>query len=363
MNRLRMAVIGVGHLGKEHARILSGLPEVELVGIVDVNADQARLIADRCGTEAYTDFTFLLDKVDAVTVVVPTIYHHAVAKVFLQHGVPVLVEKPIAATVSEADDLICTARDNGVALQVGHIERFNPAYEELAHRAIQPKFIESERHGQFTGRSTDIGVVLDLMIHDLDLLLALVGSPVKYVEALGSAVFGGHEDVANARLMFENGCVAHVTASRLSQHAKRRLRLWAPEGYAGIDFVKKQLVLVQPSDEVRQHGLQVKGMDAARKAALKDEIFGKHLETVELNCNRGDQLTSELKHFIYCVKTQCRPRVTGEDGRNALALAERILESVRQHRWNGQKDDQAVGVEGFPAPLGSLFNAARQEAA
>jgi predicted dehydrogenase len=248
-------------------------------------------------------------------------------------------------------------------LQVGHIERFNPAFEELVHRPLQPKFIESERHGQYTGRSTDIGVVLDLMIHDLDLLLGLVGSPVAHVEALGTAIFGGHEDVVNARLLFESGCVAHVTSSRASQHSKRRLRVWAPEGYAGIDFVKKELVLVQPSADLRQNGLEVGRMDAARKAGLKDEIFGKHLQTVELNCNRGDQLTSELKHFIQCVRQRRRPRVTGEDGRNALALAHRILESVQKHRWNGAGDDKALGVQGFPAPLGNLFETAKREAA
>ena len=363
MNRLRMAVIGVGHLGKEHARILAGLPDVELVGVADLNAEQARLVADRCGTGSFTEFAPLLHRVDAVTVVVPTIYHHAVAKEFLKHKIPVLVEKPIATTVAEADDLVRLARENGVPLQVGHIERFNPAFEELAHRPMQPKFIESERHGPFTGRSTDIGVVLDLMIHDLDLLLGLVGSPVIEVEALGSAVFGGHEDVVNARLTFESGCIAHVTASRVSQHAKRRLRIWAPEGYAGIDFVKKRLVLVKSSDQLRLHGLHVGPNDTAKKSALKNDVFGKHLHTIELDCNRGDQLTSELKHFIQCVRTNAKPRVTGEDGRNALALAQRILESVREHRWNGANDSEAVGVHGFPLPLGELFETAQSEAA
>lgn len=366
MNRLRMAVVGVGHLGQSHARILAGLPDVELVGVVDVNAKQAREIAERCGTKAYSDVKPLLKRVDAVTVVTPTIYHHAVAKQFLKHGVPVLVEKPIAVTVAEADELIELAHKANVPLQVGHIERFNPAFEELVGRPMQPKFIESERHGQFTGRSTDIGAVLDLMIHDLDLLLSLVGSPVEQIDALGSAVFGGYEDVVNARLLFANGCVAHVTASRVSQHNKRRLRVWAPEGYAGIDFVKKQLILVQPSEKLRKRGLQTAHLDAAGKVALKDEIFGKHLESLELDCsNRGDQLTSELKHFIQCVRSGRRPRVTGEDGREALALAQRILQAIAQHSWNGSNDPKAMGVPGFPAPLGSLFTTEveRREAA
>jgi predicted dehydrogenase len=363
MSRLRMAVVGVGHLGKEHARILAGLPDVELVGVADVNADQARQVAERCGTTAYLDFTAMLDLVDAATVVVPTIYHHAVAAQFLKRGVPVLVEKPIATTVAEADDLIGLADDAGIPLQVGHIERFNPAFEELVHRSMQPKFVESERHGPFTGRSTDIGVVLDLMIHDLDLLLALIGAPVAHIDALGSAVFGGYEDVVNARLLFSNGCVAHVTASRVSQHAKRRLRVWAPEGYAGIDFVKKQLLLVQPSEELRRRGLQTAHLDQDKKAALKNEVFGKHLQSLEIDCGHEDQLTSELKHFIGCVRTGARPRVSGADGREALALAERILEAIRVHRWNGTEDDEAVGVHGFPAPLGPLFRSASRDAA
>lgn len=357
MNRLRMAVIGVGYLGQSHARILSTLADVDLVGVVDVNAAQAQEVASRCGTKAFIDHKPLLKRVDAVTIVTPTIYHHQVAREFLKNGVAVLVEKPIAVTVAEADELIDAAHKSAVPLQVGHIERFNPAFEELVGRPLQPKFIESERHGPFTGRSTDIGAVLDLMIHDLDLLLSLVGSPVEHIDALGSAVFGGYEDVVNARLIFANGCVAHVTASRVSQHNKRRLRVWAPEGYAGIDFVKKQLILVQPSEALRKRGLQTAHLDSAAKAALKEEIFGKHLESLELNCiSPNDQLTSELKHFIQCVKTGRRPRVTGEDGREALALAERILQAIAQHRWNGDDDLGAKGLAGFPKPLGPLFS-------
>ena len=363
MNRLRMAVIGVGHLGKEHARILAGMPDVELVGVADVFPEQARMVAERCGTTAYSDFAPLLERVDAVTVVVPTIHHHQVAEAFLKRGIPALVEKPIANTVAEADDLVRWARESNVPLQIGHIERFNPAFEELVSRPLQPKFIESERHGPFTGRSTDIGVVLDLMIHDLDLLLSLNACPVRHIEALGLSVFGGHEDVVNARLIFENGCVAHVTASRVSQQPKRRLRVWAPEGYAGLDFVTKRLLLVQPNADLRRRGLKVGNLDAAGKAALKNEIFGKHLPTLELDCSGGDQLTSELKHFIHCVRTKCAPRVTGKDGRDALALAERILGCVRSHHWNGENDDQAIGIHGFPPPLAPFFESDKRDAA
>ncbi len=227
MVRLRLAVIGVGHLGKEHARILSGLPGVELVGVADVNAAQAETVAQRCGTRAFGDYRSLLPLVDAAVVVVPTFQHHAVAADFLRRGIPILVEKPLAADVTQAAELVELARRQAVVLQVGHIERFNPAFEELTRRPFRPRFVSCERIGPFTGRSTDIGAVLDLMIHDLDLLLALVQCPVREVEALGLSVLGGHEDVAQARLLFENGCVANLSVSRVSAAAVRRMQMWA----------------------------------------------------------------------------------------------------------------------------------------
>jgi len=355
MNRLRMAVIGVGHLGQHHARILSLQPDVELVGVVDSYTEQARAIAAKLGTTPYDHFEPLIGAVDAVSVVTPTIHHHAVAAEFLRAGVPVLVEKPICRTVAEADELIALADAAGVPLQVGHIERFNPAFEELAKRPIRPKFVEAERHGPFTGRSIDIGVVLDLMIHDLDLLLALVGAPVARVFAVGAAVFGGHEDMVNARLEFENGCVAHLTTSRITRHAKRRLRVWAPEGYAGIDFVTRKLTLVQQSEELREHGIRAGEMDAAAKARLKDEVFGRYLQVLNLDGDRKqDQLTSELRHFIDCVRTGNRPRVSGADGRGALELAERVLAALRTHPWEGTADGPR-GPQGTPPPAGWLF--------
>ncbi len=354
MTRLRMAVIGVGHLGQHHARILAGLPDVDLVGVVDANIEQARTIAAKLGTTGYEHFESLIGRVDAVSVVTPTIHHHAVASAFLSAGVPTLVEKPVCRTLAEADDLIALAAKSGIPLQVGHIERFNPAFEELARRPIRPKFVEAERHGPFTGRSIDIGAVLDLMIHDLDLLLALVGGPVTRVAAVGAAVFGGYEDMVNARLEFENGCVAHVTASRITRHPKRRLRVWAPEGYAGIDFVTRKLTLVQQSQELREHGIRADKLDAAAKARLKDEVFGRYLQVLNLDADRKfDQLTAELKHFIDCVRTGNVPRVSGRDGRDALELAERVLAALKAHPWEGT----AVGPHGPkpPTPAGWLF--------
>lgn len=356
MTRVRMAVIGVGHLGQHHARILAHMPDVELVGIADADPTQAATVGHRLKIRHFDTFEPLLGQVDAVSVVTPTSFHHMVAGEFLRHGVPVLVEKPMCKTVAEADELITLAKQGGVPLQVGHIERFNPAFEELSRRPIRPAFVEAERHGPFTGRSTDIGAVLDLMIHDLDLILALVGGPVKDVHAVGASVFGGHEDMVNARLVFENGCVAHVTASRISARPKRRLRIWASEGYAGIDFVSRKLTLVQVSDAVRRHGLRLDRIDPAARAKLSADLFGRHLEVLNLEGDRkGDQLTAELRSFVDCVRARSTPRVTGEAGRDALALAERVLESVRSHQWEGIPAG-AVGPHQMPKPAGKLFD-------
>jgi len=336
MSRLRLAVVGVGHLGKEHARILSGMPDVQLIGVADVNAAQAEAVALRCGTRAFSDHRPLLPLVDAAVVVVPTVYHHTVAGEFLRRGVPVLVEKPLAADLAQAEELVELARRQRVVLQVGHIERFNPAFEELCRHPLRPQFVSCERLGSFTGRSTDIGAVLDLMIHDLDLLLALVPGPVRSVEALGLSVLGGHEDVAHARIVFEGGCVANLSASRVSPAPLRRMQLWSADGFASVDFAKKHLTLVQPSEELRGRRLDPRRLDAAGLARLRAELHERHLRPLELDCQGGDQLTAELQDFLHCVRTGARPRASGEDGRDALALAARVLESLRGHAWEVQ---------------------------
>ena len=359
MTRFRMAVVGVGHLGQHHARILSQFPDVDLVGVVDHDPNQAASVSKKLRTQPYSSHHALLGEVDAVSIATPTQFHHSVACDFLRSGVPVLVEKPVCKTVEEADELIALAYEADVPFQVGHIERFNPAFEELLKRPITAKFIEAERHGPYTGRSVDIGAVLDLMIHDLDLLLALVGSPVRDVSAVGATVFGGHEDMVNARIVFESGCVAHVTASRIAARPKRRMRIWAPEGYAGIDFVTRKLSLVQQSDELRRNGLRPERLDAGARARLKDDIFGRHLEVLNVDGDRKwDQLTSELRHFVDCVKFGRRPRVTGECGRDALSLAEKILASLRAHTWNNEYEGP-TGPNDMPPPAGKLFELPR----
>jgi predicted dehydrogenase len=350
-----MAVIGVGHLGKEHARILAALPEVELVGVADVNWDQVQSIANRAGTQAYLDHRELMSHIDAAVIAVPTSQHYSVALDLLNQGIPILVEKPLALNLAQADELVELSQTQRTILQVGHIERFNPAFMDLASRPLQPKLILSERFGPFTGRSTDIGVVLDLMIHDLDVILALVSSPVQTVQSVGLSLFGGMEDVAHARLVFTNGCLGTVTASRASPVAQRRMQIWGPEGFASLDFASRKLTLIQPSDEIRQSGLDPSRLDPANRAVLKDQLFGRHLQVLDVAPRAGDALTAELKHFVHCIVTGTKPKVSGEEGRNAIALATRILESMQIHSWQQQAAEPA---NSFPwsAPFGQLFS-------
>jgi predicted dehydrogenase len=349
-----MAVVGVGHLGKEHARILASLPEVELVGVADPKAAQAEAIAQRCGTLPFTDHRPLVEAVDAAVIAAPTAHHHAVALDFLARGVPLLIEKPLAASLPQAEELVDRARRQGALLQVGHIERFNPAFEELQRRRLQPKYVHAERCGGFTGRSTDVGVVLDLMIHDLDLILTLVGSPVRDVQALGVSVLGGHEDVAQARLTFADGCVADLSASRVHPSPVRRMQVWGPEGYAGVDFARRHLTLMQPAEHLQGRRLDSRHLDAVTLASLKAELFGRHVQVQELDLDAGDQLTRELQHFVQCVRSGRQPRVDGAAGRDALAVASRVVEGIREHCW-GEEHGGPRGPWQVPAPRGALF--------
>jgi predicted dehydrogenase len=362
MRRLRLGVVGVGHLGKEHARILSSLPGVELVGVADPRPDQVRTIAERCGTSAFPDYRQLLPRIEAAVVAVPTSHHHAIAADLLRHGISLLVEKPLTNDVSQADELVGLAERHSAILQVGHVERFNPAFEELQRRPLRPKYVTCERYGGFSGRSTDVGAVLDLMIHDLDLVLALVRSPVRSVEALGISVLGGHEDVAQARVTFADGCVADFSASRVHPGPVRRMSVWGPEGFASIDFGRRHLTLAQPAETLRQGRLDSRRLDPATLAAVKRDLFGGFIEIQELDCDQGDQLTAELEEFLHCIRSGKRPRVDGVAGRDAVVLAARVLDSLRSHAWEGNVDGPKGPYE-LSAPRGSLLNPWRGAAA
>jgi predicted dehydrogenase len=351
MKPLRVGVVGVGHLGQHHARILSKMPGVQLVGVADASAERATAIAARYQTTALSDYRKLLGLVDAVVVAVPTVLHREIAGSFLARGIATLVEKPMAGTLAEAEQVAAMARASGAVLQVGHIERFNPALRALERLAIRPKYIDVERLSTFTFRSTDIGVVLDLMIHDLDLILAMVTSPVRSLAAVGVSVFGDHEDVADARIEFEDGTVAHVTASRASYTAVRKMRVWGAEGYASLDFAARQATLVRPSDALRRGRLELDGLDLSQPSAIKEHVFGKILRIDHVDCAGPEELAKELEDFVAAARGQSRPRVGGEDGVRAMRLADQVLRSLESHQWDGSD---------APAPLPSGSSPALQ---
>jgi predicted dehydrogenase len=353
MRPLRVGVVGVGYLGQHHARILATIPGVELVGVADADADRAIEVAAKCGTSVVADYRQLLDAVDAVTVAVPTVMHREVAGASLSRGIATMVEKPMAGTLAEAEQLATLARANGAVLQVGHIERFNPALLALDQLPIRPKYITAERLSTHTFRSTDIGVVFDLMIHDLDLLLSMIAAPVRSVAAVGLSLFGEHEDVANARIEFEDGCVANVTASRASYTAVRKMRIWGAEGYASLDFAAKQATLIRPSEQLRRGRLDLDGVDLREPTAIKDHLFGKVLRVDQVQCESTEPLALELEDFVAAARGDARPRVGGEDALRAIRLADQILRSLESHRWDGEAE--AAVAPPPPAEAGSAL--------
>jgi predicted dehydrogenase len=355
MRPLRAGVVGVGHLGQHHARILAAMPGVELVGVVDVSAARAGAVAARCGTAALTDYHELLDSVEAVAVAVPTASHREVAGAFLARGVATLVEKPLAGTLAEAEQLVGLARASGAVLQVGHIERFNPVLRALDALPIRPKYIGAERLSTHTFRSTDIGVVLDLMIHDLDLLLALIAAPVRSVAAVGVSLFGEHEDVANARIEFDDGSVANLTASRASYAMVRKMWIWGAEGYASLDFAARRATLVRPSEQLRRGRLDLDGVDLSQPSAVKDHLFGKVLRVDQVEGEPIEPLASELEDFAGAARGRHRPRVSGEDALRAMRLADQVLRSLEGHRWAGEPVAVAAAAPPPPAEAASVL--------
>ncbi|MEW8358383.1 MAG: Gfo/Idh/MocA family oxidoreductase [Candidatus Thiodiazotropha sp.] len=302
MDKVRIAVIGVGYLGRYHAQKYAALDDSELVAVVDIDPDTAANVAKECNTEALSDYHDLMDKVDAVSIVVPTQLHHQVAKDFLDSGIHVLLEKPITVTVAEADALIEIARRKQRVLQVGHLERFNSAVLALEGVLKDPQFIESHRLAPFNLRGADVNVVLDLMIHDIDIIQKLVGAPIASIDAKGGAVLTQEYDIANARIKFENGCVANVTASRVSMKPQRKMRIFQPDAYISIDFQDKILSIHRKGEKEIFPGIP--------EITSEESVF-----------ENSDAIMAELRAFLDAIRTGTLPPVTGEDGREALKTA------------------------------------------
>ena len=312
MRKIRVGVIGVGYLGKFHAEKYAAMEEAELIGVADTNADQAREVAARCRTRAFDDYRQLLAEVEAVSIVVPTSLHHAVAMECLARGVDIMLEKPMTTTLGEADALIELAAEKQRILQVGHLERYNPAVLAMEQFLTQPLFIESHRIHSFKPRGTDVDVVLDLMIHDIDIVLSIVNSPLATIHTVGVPVVTPTTDIANARLIFENGCTANITVSRISKDNIRRLRIFQPRTYLSVDYAKKEIMVIRLKNELNEAGLP------------KEEIRFSRFE-------EKDALEAELRDFVANVRHRTTPKVSGREGRRALAVAQEIMGQIREN--------------------------------
>ena len=328
MAPLRAGVIGVGHLGQHHARLYASLPGAQLVGVMDQSVERAQVVADRHGARIFRTVDELLSQVEVVSVAVPTSGHFAVAKACLEAGKHILIEKPIAATLEEAQELVQLAKQRGCCVQVGHSERFNPVMALMRPHIGPPVFIECHRLSSFSERGTDVDVVLDLMIHDLDLVLSLNPGPVEEVRAAGVAVLSSSIDIANARIQFQRGCVANLTSSRVSTNTMRRLRLVQRDTYLSIDFQTRQ-------------GLICRRTTLAGKRPT--------VEVEQLQGGDEEPLKLQLESFLHAVSTGSRPGVSGEDGAAAVDLAHQVLQAIEtfaaRHGAGGSRDTGGTGVE------------------
>jgi predicted dehydrogenase len=310
MKKMRLGVVGVGYLGKYHAEKYAAMEHVDLVGVVDTHRDLADVIASKFNTQAFYSHRDLIGKVDAVSIAVPTPEHFAVSRDFLENDIDVLIEKPITTSLEQADELIHLSESRGLIVQVGHLERFNPAVAALQGVVKKPMFIESHRLSIFKDRCTDVSVVLDLMIHDIDIILNFVKSDIKTIHASGISVISNHVDIANARLSFETGCVANVTASRISTKNERKIRLFQKDAYVSVDFANHDITLIQKS--AMSSGGVVPGAEIQKLSFLK-----------------GDALEDELTAFIKAVTLRQQPEVTGQMGRDALKIALHIMDQIQ----------------------------------
>jgi len=309
VEKLKVGVVGVGYFGQFHAEKYSKIKEVELVGVVDADPSRVREMAKRYRTQPFEHHFDLFKKVQAVSIAVPTPFHYSLAKDFFLQGIDVLLEKPISNTLAEADEMIALAESRNLVFQLGHLERFNGALSGLEGRVRDPRFIESHRLGPFTGRGAEVDVVLDLMIHDIDILLSLVSSKVNQLQAAGVSILTQYPDIANARVEFENGCVASLTSSRVSTDRVRKTRIFQPDGILSIDYLSQELFL-------------------SKKGAPLGEEKISEMVTKEIPVQKTDLLEAEIRSFLKSVRNRNSPRVSGLDGRRALDLALRIMQKI-----------------------------------
>lgn len=347
MSHVRLGVIGVGALGQHHARILSKMDGVKLVGVVDSREQQGREVAGRCGTEWFASAEQLKPYVDGVVVAVPTIYHLDAASPFLDAGLAVLIEKPLADSLEAAQSLQRLAGFRRSILQVGHVERFNPTFEVVQQKIGRPLYIRCQRVSPYTFRSTDIGVVHDLMIHDIDLVLALTGDRVDSVDSFGGVTFGPHEDMAMARLRLSSGAIADITSSRMNPAAERSMQVWSAEGFVSADFQSRKVTTWKPVAALAARPSMVHDIVQAtpNPLTLKDEVFTKWIPPEETQASSDDALTAELTDFVRCIRTGSQPRVSAMDAVAAMEVADRVLSGMAKWSW---QDSQMLEFPRIP---------------
>ncbi len=335
MSVLRLAIIGAGHLGRIHAKLAKSNEQFEVVGVADPNPAALQLVADQLSLPTFTDYQQLLGTIDAAIIAAPTVCHYEVASTLLRAGIHTLVEKPLATTPDQAGRLVQIARSHHRVLQTGHVERFNPVWTAATPHLEHPKYIEGMRAGSYSGRSTDIGVVMDLMIHDLDLVLSLDRSEVTNISASGIAVVGSHEDLAEARLEFASGCVASLRVSRLATKATRCMQIFASQCYANIDFSASEVQLVKPSESVLRRDISLDLLSPQERMSAKDSIYGELLQVNTISAPGRNAILDEQNDFALSIRSGCSPAVSGDDGFRAVAVASRVLEAIAEHRWDG----------------------------
>ena len=328
MERLPVGVFGCGRMGRLHARVYSQMPEVKLVGVYDANPDAAAEAAEQWGAKAYTDLDEMLATVKAVTIATPTTTHLETARACLTRKVACLIEKPLAKDSKEGREIVALAKAAGVVVQVGHVERFNPAVRAMARLGVKPRFIEVTRVSPLTFRSIDVGVVLDMMIHDIDIVLNLAGSPVRSVEAVGVSVIGDVEDVCNARLKFANGCVANLTASRLAFKTERKLRVFSADAYVSLDYQKKYGMVAHRSGNLQAIRDAVAKIRSGEVEDLSGLNYQELVNVEELQIDDVEPLRAEQESFVKAVTGEAPSPVSAEDGLAAVEVAERIVSAI-----------------------------------
>lgn len=333
--KLKTAVIGAGKMGQIHAKVYYQLPGSQLVAVVDVDAKKAKQLAKKYKCDYFTDCGEILDKVDAVTISAPTIYHRELAVPFIERGVACLIEKPLALNVAEAEEIVALAEKNNVTVAVGHSERCNPVVQAMKRLNIEAKFIEAHRVSPYPFRSTDIGVVMDVMIHDIDIILSLAASELKKVDAVGIGIIDeDNEDICNARLEFENGCVANVTASRLALKTERKVRVFSRQGYLSLDYFKKTGTIIKADTDNVEVVNKIRELKNANKFDLLKAGWTDLLHYEKLQIDDREPLRVEQESFLNAVADKSsKPEVTAREGLAAMKCAHMILESIKQHSW------------------------------